>query len=81
MGGVNGGGVGYPPLCVRSSGGVMAMMFNICLWIVCSVIVFALIGCTNAPHNGIVATAAVLVAMCERDPIKAIDIMGDFKWQ
>lgn len=57
------------------------MIFNICLWIVGAVIVFALIGCANAPHNGIVATAAVLVAMCERDPIKAIDIMGDFKWQ
>ena len=57
------------------------MMFNICLWIVGALIVFALIGCTNAAHNGIVATAAVLVAMCERDPIKAIDIMGDFKWQ
>lgn len=52
------------------------MRFNICLWII-----GALIGCTNAAHNGIVATAAVLVAMCERDPIKTIDIMGEFKWQ
>lgn len=56
------------------------MTYNICLWIVCALIVFALIGCTAA-HNTAVVAVAAMVAVCEKNPIKAFDILGEYKWE
>ena len=38
-------------------------------------------GCTSDTlHNLVVTSTAIAVGVCHRDPVSAIDILGDLKW-